>query len=274
MAAFRILNQFPVYLGRDNKPADGGELRFYVSGTTTPKSVYGDPGLSINNGAVIVLQSDGRPAVDIWGDGSYRVRLYDYDGTLIDEADDVEIAGGDAATIPALVDGYFLTNNGALLLWAEIRQLPDPTGQDGKMVVADGDGYILQSVPVPPDPDITIAAGSFRAGVADNDSKFFILTGTGQAGASGEWITSTNITFSQAFTALWNVLITPTTARVSTADSGYLPASSVTGWTPGSPSSGATVNFVLCEDDRAPANRFTSPVPFAWTAMGLINIGD
>ena len=40
---------------------------------------------------VVAMREDG---VDIWGDGSYRVRLYDFDGTLIDEADNVEIQGG------------------------------------------------------------------------------------------------------------------------------------------------------------------------------------
>lgn len=274
MAAFRILNQFPVYRGADDLPLVGGELRFYESGTTTPKSVFGDPDLTIDNGPVIAIGSDGRPVVDIWGDGSYRVRLYDADGTLVPgcEVDDVEIPGGDAATIPTLVDGYFLTNNGALLLWAEIRQLPDPTGQDGKMVVADGDGYSLQPVPEPPepvDPDIVVTDESIQLGVSDDNTKGFMLRFTGTAPATLQLTSSIEIDFDPPFDALWAVLITPRTNGCTSNTPPALPSWSVTGWTPGSAASSVTVNFYAPPVQTVSSeDTISSAIDFAGVAFG------
>lgn len=274
MSSFRILNNFPVYRGADDLPLVGGELRFYESGTTTPKSVYGDPELTIDNGPVIAIGSDGRPVVDIWGDGSYRVRLYDADGTLVPgcEVDDVEIPGGDAATIPTLVDGYFLTNNGALLLWAEIRQLPDPTGQDGKMVVADGDGYILQPVPEIPEPaapDIVVDPDFFQAGLSDDNTKFFVLRGTGTAPATFALTSSVEIPFDPGFDSLWAVFITPMTSGCTSNVPPALPSWSVTGFTAGAASSSVTGNFYAPPVQTvSPEDTISSAINFAWIAFG------
>lgn len=271
MAAFRILNQFPVYLDLAGKPADGGYLKFYESGTTTPKSVYGGPDLTPDNGSTVALSSDGRTDVDVWGDGAYRVRLYDADNTLIAEADDVEIAGGDGTTIPALVDGYFLTNNGSLLLWASIRQLPDPTGQDGKMVVADGDSYILQSIPEPPepvDPEIVIddAAKLFRAGVSDDNTKFVIQCGLGSAPASGSRNTTGSVTFDTPFVTLWALNITQNHNGV-TADS-HVPSQTVTTKS----TTGFTARFSTDENSTSSVWNIINEVPFMWVAMGTVEV--
>src|SRR5690348_9531177 len=95
MAAFRILDQSPVYFLLDGvTPAAGGRIEFYEAGTTTAKDVYGDQDLTVNNGSSITLGSDGRAVDDIWGDGSYRVRVYASDDTLISDDDNVEIPGG------------------------------------------------------------------------------------------------------------------------------------------------------------------------------------
>lgn len=51
MPSFRILDQFPAFLGPDGRPVVGGELRFYDSGTTTPRDVYADSELTISNGS-------------------------------------------------------------------------------------------------------------------------------------------------------------------------------------------------------------------------------
>lgn len=271
MAAFRILNQFPVYLDQSGQPASGGELRFYESGTTTPKSVYGDPELTIDNGSTVLLNSDGRTAVDVWGDGAYRVRLYDADGTQLAEADDVEVAGGSGTAIPALVDGYFLTNNGALLLWAPIREMPDPTGQDGKYPVASGSGYVLQSPPEPPeipDPDIVVGDATFQAGVSDDITKFYIQTGTGSAPASGTRRTNASVEFDDAFGVLWHVSVTQKHGGVTS--NSFIPTQSVSTQSV----NGFTVDFSTDENSTSGDWNIINPVPFSWMAVGTINVAD
>lgn len=276
MAAFRLLNQFPVFWDQQGRLADGGELRFYESDTTTPKDVYGDQALTVNNGSIVAIGSDGRTVVDVWGDGEYRVRLYDADGTMIGEADNVEVAGGTGQSIPALVTGQFLTNNGALLLWAPIREMPDPTGQDGKYPVASGSGYVLQSPPAPPEipePEIVIGDGTFQAGTSGVTTKFYIQHVTDTAPATNALSSSKAVTFPTAFATLDNVLVTVTTSGVSSVTPPGLPSYSVTGWTPGSPSTGVTVNFRQMTDAGLGAeDKINSPVPFRITAIGTIEV--
>lgn len=265
MAAFRILNQFPVYFDLAGNLADGGELRFYESGTTFPKSVYGGPGLTPDNGSTVPIGSDGRPELDIWGDGAYRVRLYDADDTLIAEADDVEIPGGDATTIPALVDGYFLSNNGSLLLWATFLQLPDPTGQDGKMVVADGAGYILvpqPTTPVIPDPEIVVTANSFQGGTSEDETKFLHQWGNGTASASGSHRTSATVTFATAYASPPEVF--PVIKQTQICAAGLIGAVSVTDIT----TTGCTVQIDVNDDDDRSQFNILSSVAFGWHAVG------
>lgn len=273
MPAFRILNQFPVYRGADDLPLVGGTIRFYESNTTTPKSVYGGPDLTPDNGPVIALGTDGRPEVDIWGNGVYRVRLYDADGTLVPgcEVDDVEIPGGDATTIPVLVDGYFLSNNGALLLWVELRQLPDPTGQDGKMVVADGDGYILQSIPEPPepvDPDIVVGAGpSLQAGTSDEPTKFKILSGSDSAPASGSKVTSKIVEFDPPFSTTPRVFPVNRSGFV-TQSGDIMPTVAITAVSP----TQFTVQFCTQVGEGNSDANIISAVNFDWVAFGFVEV--
>ena len=145
--SFRILNQSPAYLNTAGQPLAGGELRFYTTGTTTPKNVYGDAALTINNGSTVTLDSSGRANVDVWGDGEYRVRLYDSLGVQIWQRDNVREVTAAGATIPSMVGkaGQFLTNDGSVTLWQAIRQLPDPTGHAGKVLGTDGTVFLWQA---------------------------------------------------------------------------------------------------------------------------------
>ena len=146
MASFRVLDQAPVYLNFQGKPVSLGSLSFFDTGQSiTTKDVFGDKALTVNNGAVVSLDSSGRTNVDVWGDGSYRVILKDALGATIWTRDDVEIPGGlGSSTLPAFVAGYFLTNDGAVASWAAIRQLPDPTGNSGKQLGTDGTIFIWE----------------------------------------------------------------------------------------------------------------------------------
>jgi hypothetical protein len=207
MTAFRILDQSPVFFDLQGRLAAGGSLKFYAAGTTTPKDVYGDEGLTVNNGASIAVGSDGRAADDIWGDGDYRVRLYAADGTLVWDRDDVQIPGGTGTSIPALQSGKFLTNDGANLLWDDILQPPDPTGQSGKVVGSDGANLIWQAAPtaptIPPIPTdgVTAALGKVTFG------KQCIQSGTGTFTATGAQSANTTVTFGTAMASCEAVLI-------------------------------------------------------------------
>lgn len=271
MAAFRILNQFPVYHDSQGRLADGGSLRFYASGTTTPKDVYGDPGKLVNNGSSVTVGTDGRTLVDVWGDGAYRVRLYDHDNTLIAEADDVEVAGGTGQSIPALVTGHFLTNNGALLLWTPIREMPDPTGQDGKFPVASGDSYVLQSPPEPPvipEPDIIVTESSFRGGTTSSSTKFLIQTGSGSAPSSGGRDTNSSVTFPVAFAKLQHVSVTQRHNGVTS--NAAIPRQTNTAQS----NTGFSVRFSTDDNSTWAGWNITSQVPFDWMAIGTVLVAD
>jgi hypothetical protein len=277
MAAFRFFNPAPVYyglLGID--PVAGGSLTFYDLGTTNPRNTWSDADLTTLNTNPVPLDSSGRSNVNIFLDGEYSVLLKDAEGATIWTRD--VISGAEAGqTIPPLEPNEFLTNDGVNLLWQPVREMPDPTGSTNQYPVTNGSGYTLTNVPEPeppPDPDITVdeVARLFTAGISSDPTKLVMVSGTGQAPASGSYTTSASISFPDPFDTLWNVIITVTTDRVTNADTGWLPAQSVTGWTPGSGASGATVNFTLTEDDPGPPTTFTSPVPFAWTAIGTREI--
>ena len=146
MSAFRLFSKLNTLYGLTGQLLAGGQLKFYDAGTTTARNVYGNLALSVNNGSTVTLDSSGRPSVDVWGTGSYFVEAYSSAGVKQGEADNVLIPGGTgAAVIPALQSGKYLTNNGSVYLWSTIREMPDPTGQDGKVPVASGGGYLLQS---------------------------------------------------------------------------------------------------------------------------------
>lgn len=69
MTAFRLFSRLNTFYGMTGQLLAAGQLKFYDAGTTTPRPVYGDSGLAVNNGVAVRLDSSGRPDVDIWGKG-------------------------------------------------------------------------------------------------------------------------------------------------------------------------------------------------------------
>lgn len=273
MSTFRILNQAPQYLLADGSVNAGGSLTFYETDLTTPKQIWTDEAKTTLAANPIALDAAGRTVTDVWGDGVYGVVLKDSLGATIWTRNDVQQGGDAGTTIPALQDGEFLTNNGSILQWQPILQVPDPTGHSGQVLYSDGSLSYWAALPVtpdPPDPDIEVTATSFRAGISSDNTKFFVLSGTGTAPNTGTKYSSVAVAFPTAFDVLWNVLITVTTS--STTPTAYLPTSSVTGWSFGNASSGVTVNFTIPDDDSNPNFKFNSTIPFAWTALGTREI--
>lgn len=273
MASFRVLDRLQVYYNLNGTaPAAGGRIDFFESGTTTPKEVFADPDLNTSNGSTVGLDAAGRPSDDTWGEGSYRVRQYDADDTLIGEMDDVEIPGGSGTSIPALEADSFLTNDGAQLLWDEIRQLPDPTGQAGKFLQTDGTGftYAAITIPTPATPDIVLtgtgASGSYRFGTSAVAKKGLIMFGSHTVTASGQTAAAQSFDFVSGGAAQFDeaprVFIVGKSASV--AAEGQIPAVAVTSTTTGG------FSVALNTDDYTRnGSRINSNVPFDWIAFGF-----
>jgi hypothetical protein len=270
MAAFRVLDPFQTFLNQNSTgPAAGGRFDFFEAGTTTPKAVYANPGLSVSNGASIELDAAGRLSVDCWGDGSYRARQYDADGTLIKELDDIQAPGGAGQSIPALEAGAFLSNDGALLLWDFINQLPDPTGQANKFLKTDGTGWSYEAItiPTPPTPDIVLtgdgAAGTFRAGTSAVAKKFMVMIGSDSMPASNQIQASGSFTFPGGFTfdEPPRVFVIPKTSAATSQ--GDIPSCG----TVGTATNGYSVSMSTTFGQNAA--KITSAVPFDFVAFGF-----
>lgn len=263
MAAFRILDQSPVYFLLDGvTPAAGGRIEFYEAGTTTAKDVYGDKALSVNNGSSVALGSDGRAAVDVWGSGSYRVRVYAADDTIISDDDNVELPGGDGATIPALESGKVLSNDGAVLEWLDILQPPDPTGQSGKVIGSDGGAFVWQDPPASPTLPTLPAGGITATSGKVTIGAILIQWGTGTASPSGGREAAATITFPTAYSA---------TPYVDVSRGGPMVSSGLQG-TSGVSSAGTTsfnAHFdVNVSTTAAGYSPISSDIPFSWFAIG------
>lgn len=138
--SFRMLDQNPVYFDDAGQPLSGGFLYFYDTGTTTLRNTWSDKALTTLNANPVPLDTAGRANVEIWGSGSYRVRLYDSTLTQVYQRDNVdEIVTGSGLPSQGGNSGKFLTTDGSATSWGTVRQVPDPTGSSGKYVyTADG----------------------------------------------------------------------------------------------------------------------------------------
>ncbi|HIE0523812.1 TPA: hypothetical protein ACXJLS_000404 [Stenotrophomonas maltophilia] len=253
----RFYDPNPVYFDLlSNQPVAGGFLQFYEIGTTTPKLTWSDPGLTIPNANPVPLDSSGRANVNIWLSGSYSVRLTNSLGAVI-WTRDVSDGSSSGTTIPPLEAGKFLTTDGSVLLFAEILQLPDPTGSDGKVPVASGGVYVLQSFPTYPTVPV----------VTDNSVKTGTILqqwGTGTIPATGTKISSVVITFPTAY-------VTPPYCTVGiNRGSGVVAAGfiGVLGWT--SSTTQLTIYWDLNIVENTSEYRLMSPFPVAWSAIGKV----
>lgn len=273
MSSFRILNQAPQYLLADGSVNAGGKLFFYETDLTTPKNTWSDEAMTTLNSNPVVMDAAGRTLTDVWGLGEYGVVMTDSADVVQWTRNNVQQSGDAGATIPALQNGEFLTNDGSNLLWQPILQVPDPTGHSGQVLYSDGSLSYWAALPVtpdPPDPEIEVTDTSFRAGISSDNTKYVELVGTAVAPNTGTKITSQTISFSPAFDSLWFVDIVVTTA--STTPASELPTHSVTGWVFGNASSGVTVNFNIPDDDSSANHKFSTTVPFVWKATGTREI--
>lgn len=273
--SFRILNQAPQYLLADGSVNAGGKLYFYENDLTTPKNTWSDEAMTTLNSNPVIMDASGRTLTDVWGLGEYGVKMTNAADVVQWTRNQVQQGGDPGATIPALQDGEFLTNDGLNLLWQPILQVPDPTGHSGQVLYSDGSLSYWAALPVtpdPPDPDIVVTATSFQAGVNDDNTKHFQLFGTATAPNTGTKSTSIAVVFATPFDTL--LYVAPCVTIASTTPANELPSWSVTGWTPGSASSGVTFNFNIPDDDSSASHKFNVAVPFAWMAVGTREVAS
>ena len=270
-AAFRLYSKMDTFWGLSGQLLPGGYLKFYSAGTTTPKDVFGEKALTTNNGSTIALDASSRPSLDVWGSGAYFVEIYDTDDNKQGEADNVEIPGGEATAFPELEAGKYLTNDGSVMSWADLdnQLVPDPTGHADE--VLSSDGTVLTWIAKPADgadgvSDTASDHTTFRVG------NILVQSGTATAPSNTSVRTSVNITFATAYTKIWAVLPVVNATSVSTGNGGAIPVDSVTGYTPGSAATGATINFRNPSDGDIidSGDYISSSVPVSWIAIGEV----
>lgn len=274
MAAYRYFDPAPVnfnLLGTGHLAT--GSLTFYDLGTTNPRDTWNDPALDVPhlNANPINLDASGRPTVDIFLDGDYSVKLTDGpDGTGATIWTRDIIPGGDSGfTIPPLVDGQFLSNDGINLLWALVRQVPDPTGQLGKVLTSTGAGLTWSTPAAAPTLDVAITANSLRIGDGVSATKILIQWGNDTAPSTGAKGTSKAVTWPTPYLALYHVAVT--TTITSATPSGALVDNAVP-FTQGAPSTGVTVGFNVSDDDSNPSWMISNPITFSWLTIGTVTV--
>lgn len=74
--------------GPDGKPLAGGKVYSYAAGTTTNKATYTTMAGTVANPNPIILDQNGKAKIFL-GDGAYRLRIFDKNGALIDDIDQI-----------------------------------------------------------------------------------------------------------------------------------------------------------------------------------------
>lgn len=88
----RLLDPGRVFQDNNGAPAASGTLTFYTTGTTTLKDTFSDSTLTTTNVNPLALGSDGRLNVEVFGTGTYTIRLADVNGATQWSEDDVRPA--------------------------------------------------------------------------------------------------------------------------------------------------------------------------------------
>jgi hypothetical protein len=77
----------------DGVPLSGGQLRFFIAGSTTPQPAFQDLGLTIPFPNPIVLDASGRVPMFYLADGFIKIRLTDKNGVIVISADQLLVIG-------------------------------------------------------------------------------------------------------------------------------------------------------------------------------------
>ena len=110
----RIINPYQQYLDAEGNVLSNGRLTFYENGTTTPKIIYSDAALTIEQNNPYTLDGSGRIIGDVWLDGTYSVLVQDSDLSTIRTDDDVSndtSSGGGGETVQGQIQNKFINGS-------------------------------------------------------------------------------------------------------------------------------------------------------------------
>jgi hypothetical protein len=145
MASFRLFPVLYQFTDDDGAPLAGGSVQFFLSETTTPTSVYGDPELGTDNGDTLTLGTDGRLQVGCWGDATLTYRALVLDADAVPQGDGpvdfIAAPGAGGVVFPDPADGDdgdVLTTDGVDATWQAPSYVPDPSGHAGEYLTTDG----------------------------------------------------------------------------------------------------------------------------------------
>jgi hypothetical protein len=79
-----------VLLDADGNPISGGKVSFFDAGTTTPRAVYSDAGLTTPISQPVTADSGGKLPLIYMATGGYKIVVADADGVTIYSADDLD----------------------------------------------------------------------------------------------------------------------------------------------------------------------------------------
>lgn len=254
MSAYRPLGPFPQYFLADGTVNNGGFIHFYQTDLTTPQDTWSDPALTVLNANPVVLDASGRPTTDIWGSASYGAVITDALGANPRTFNNIQPDVGSGATIPALVSGDFLTNNGSDLLWQPIAQLPDPTGHAGQILFTDGTLDYWGAVPTPSSFTPTIDANSIKLGTV------MIQWGSDTIAPTGSNTANKAFAFAHTFTTLYHV------EAMLNGSSGTSAGIAIPILSVGARSVAGATAFI----DMNQALNIINPSPFTWFAVGSV----
>lgn len=266
MAAYLLFDKITTWNGSAGELLAGGQFRFFEVDTTTPQDVYGDRGLSVNNGVTVDLDASGRLEHECWANitASYYVELYDADSVKQGEISYIEVPGGQGQTIPVPSPGEYLTGDGVNFIAGDLsaRLLPDQTGHSNEILGTDG--TTAAWVARPKDgaagvSDIATTATSIRVGT------MLYQFGNDTAPSAGAISTTKSVTYPAAFKA-------GTKPRVFILPIGGTQAGSapVVPFLTSDPSATSfNVSFDAAEGGPDTAS-IINPVPFNWIAVGEV----
>lgn len=264
---FRLIDQKTQYRDNSGNVLAGGLLYFYVNETTTPKTVYLDPDMADEASNPVELDAAGRTDTDVWLDGVYSVALKTSGGSTVWTLDNVRGPDSEATELPALEADKFLTNDGAVMSWEEIRQVPDPTGNAGRYLGTDGEALSWTAF----DAAVEYDADNLPGGIEQTTTTWRIgnllfQVGSDTAPTAGAITTSKAVTFATAYDE------TPLFFAISVAAQGVTgdtPSAHVSSSYAGLSTTGATAHFFAGAENNGGNTNITSTIAFKYLVVGI-----
>lgn len=247
----------------------GGSLTFSATGTSTPKSVYGEEALSTDLGSSLTLDSAGRTTVDVWLDGDYRVILKDSDAATIwtlDKVNDDVAATAYAVPDPnGGTDGQYIATDGTDYYLEDLIAVPTPSGHSGQYLTNDGSVISWATIPAIPTYTTTSLPGGITQGATSFQiGKLLVQFGSDTAATAAAEYTTDSVTFGTAYATLLHVSCSPTgSSGFTTRGTGV--SQQIAGST-----TGFTVRFSAGNEHGASDWNITTAVTYTWIAFGLV----